>query len=275
MRKRRASAKAYNKMVKRLAALKRQGKIGAWARHIGRASAYRKRMISLNRIHPVDYLPTPQYSRDLHRKMPLKYRRLFDEMFRSGRGRKTLQRYRKFWKLPYPTAIQTIPDGPKDSGRKIPLVGMGYAPEVHISLSREGTAGERVKIRGKWWVACDPVGRKIYLLTGKKPKLPLTGNTRKLPALGYAPETHYIPTPDMEKAGTHKAKLHWVHLHSDDSGINPVIRADVSAAKARKVGKTLSRARSLRQKLKALGIGRKTNFVYDRATYTITDWIRR
>lgn len=270
---RRASAKVYNRMIRRLAGMKKQGS-RAWERQKGRASAYRKRMISLNRIHPVDYLPTPSYSvPELKKKMPPKYRRIFDEMFQTQTGRKTIQRYKKFWKLPLPTAFQIMPDGPKDSGKKVPLVGMGYAPEVHISLARKGGGGDRVKIRGRWWVACDPVGRKIYLLTGKKPKLPLTGNTRKLSAIGYAPETHYIPTRDQERAGTHKAKLHWVHLHSDDGGTNPVIRADVRAGKGS--AKKFSRARTLRQKLKALGVGRKTNFVYDRATYTVTDWIRR
>ncbi len=130
-------------------------------------------------------------------------------------------------------------------GMNLVMVGMGRTPEAYLRTAPKGVRGEKTKLGGKWIVACDTSGRHILILSGKKIK-------GALRFVGYAPETHYIPTDDVERAGTHKAGKHWRHLHSDDGGKFPKVYADRN-------GK----------------LDKDSNLVYAKGTYSVTDWIRR
>lgn len=160
----------------------------------------------------------------------------------NAQGRKALAKFKKFWGLRAPTQIELI-EGTKGKARF--LVGMGYSPNV-VLASRPNKRGENVKriktkkVRGRFAVACDPAGRRIYLIRKKRGPI-----GKKLRFVGYAAETHYIPNRRVEKAGSFKRGKHWVHSHADEGGRFPKVYRDSSG-----------------------------NFIYGPGTYRIGKWIR-
>lgn len=176
------------------------------------ASDIRSRMIKENRHHAADDLPKAEYG-DLESEMPAAYRKQLNRVKKLPKGKKALKLYERFWGLPYPTEIKEfdIP-GPKD--KTVVMVGMGWNEEAHLADGPEGKDKKHWTLKGKRIPALDADGKKVFLLKGKDSK----AAKRKLKKLGYAPKTIYIPTPDMEKAGTKKKKTIWVHHHNKEEG---------------------------------------------------------
>ena len=241
-RKRRVSPKTYTAMLRKLALYRRQGRVRAWERLKQSASATRRRMIAANRTHPVDGLPMPVFPKDLHQRMPPGFRRDYERAKRNRSGASVLKRHKRFWRVPYPPSIDHYDIGPKN--KDIYLMGMGWTPEVHVSAARNPGA-EKTVVKGRWKVACSPNGRQIVIFTGRQFKGPWK-------FVGYAPETDYIPTGELDRAGTPKGNTKWVHTHDDEGGVWPRVFADH--------GGKLTKA---------------TNFIYGTGTYSVTDWIRR
>jgi hypothetical protein len=230
-------------MLKKLARYKRERKGRAWERLKQTATAIRKRMIAANRSHPVDGLPTPVYPRNLKRWMPKDYKETYEECRRNSLGRKVLNRHKEFWRVPFPPRIDKFPK--MFPGKKVFVTGMGWTPKVYLAQSRNADA-KRTVVKGHWFVACRPDGRQYMIFNGKSaPKGPWR-------FVGYAPQTDYIPSKELEQAGSPKAGFHWQHLHDDEGGVWPKVYADHG-------GKLSS----------------SSNFIYDVGTYTTTDWIRR
>jgi hypothetical protein len=132
----------------------------------------------------------------------------FKTLLSHGAARKGLKLFRRFWGLKAPERIVLMDDG-KKSGLKF-LVGLGVSNQLHLSQQdrkpgQKQAKGKRV-VHGRWTVATDAAGRRILFLSGRAVKPPFR-------FVGYAPETHYIPTGDLERAGTHKRGRHWRHLH--------------------------------------------------------------
>jgi hypothetical protein len=198
-----------------------------------KASALRRRLIAAN---AQEELPRKVYDRDLPRRMPAQYKHMLTQALHTKGGRAALKRYRKFTGLPWPTEIIAV----ETPGRgKRALVGMGMTPNV-VLADRRG--GKPHKIRKKGIVACSSNGRQIYILTGRDSK----ARNPRLRHVGYAAETHYVPTKLEERAGTFKRGRYWVHKHDDAGGRWPKVFADQAG-----------------------------NIVYGRGTYKVTDWIRR
>ena len=248
-RKSNFSATGYNSMVKRLVKLKRQGKYKQWRTALKRASAYRKRMIAANRSsHPAP----PKGKSPACAMMSPESKRIYLQQIRTKYGKRVANRFKEFWKIPCPPSIKLLPGGPK--GRTIPLVGMGYTLVVHLADKDKGGRGGKKKVlKGRWNVATEQSGRHVLLLCDR----PIKG---KFMPVGFAPETHYIPPPDVEKAGTHKAGLEWRHRHGvDDEHKNiPPGKLHWPRVYADRGGK----------------VDAKSNFAYDKtATSKITDWM--
>lgn len=202
-----------------------------------KASRLRLRMIGRNRKHAADETEPKQYGK-LKRGMPRAYKKLLAKL--KGKGaRKALDKYRKFWGIPYPTNIQAV-KSKRGTGTRY-LVGMGVSPAVSLANGPRGKATKVKRLRGKRVVATDAAGRKIYVLASLTK--PIGKNKR---FVGYAPVTEYIPTRDMEAAGTFKKGRHWVHEHHDEGGKWPKVFKDSSG-----------------------------NFIYGRGTYRIGKWIRK
>ena len=173
-------------------------------------------------------------------KMSPEYRAAYNQLKKSAEGRKALARYKKFWGLPYPMNIRKINlPGPKN--KKVFLVGMGKSPQVQIADGPKGKAKQVKKYKKNRIAAVSADGKQIFILTGKN-----GSGKGKRKYLGYVPETHYIPTPAMEGAGTFKRGKYWCHLHSDEGGKWPKARMDEAG-----------------------------NVIYDKGTYSVSDWIRR
>lgn len=173
--------------------------------------------------------------------MPVGFKKILERVKGSAQGRAALRRYSKFWGLPFPTGIKVV-DIPGPKNKTVVLVGMGRTPEVHLADGPKGRSKKRWKLRGKYMAAFDAAGRRIFILSGRN-----SGASRaSMKAVGFAPETHYVPTGGMERAGSFKAGKYWVHKHDDEGGRWPLVRRDQAG-----------------------------NFVYDPSTYTVTDWIRR
>lgn len=162
-----------------------------------------------------------------------------------GEAAKALSRYKKFWGLKAPVKVHRI-QGPatKKNGY---LVGMGNCPVVVLANAKKKGRGVTIrKIRESRVAATDPSGRRIFLLSrGGKSKLGRAAKG-KLKFIGWVPETHYIPTRGMERAGTFKKHAHWTHEHNDKGGRWPKAFVDD-----------------------------RGNVIYGRGTYRITDWIRK
>lgn len=208
------------------------------------ASAHRRRMIGRNRWHPADLLKKRSSRTErsgLKRRMPSKYRQQIERVEKSAGGRKALARYRKFWGIPYPTAISTVTLPGKGSTT---LVGMGVSPKVLVANGPDAKTATKVRtFKGKRIVATNTSGDRIIILNGRGSR---KATKRKLRFIGWAPETHYLPTKGMESAGTFKKGKYWVHQHDDDGGRWPKVYRDQAG-----------------------------NFVYAPGTYKVTDWIRR
>jgi len=204
--RRKVTARGYNALIRRLVRLKRSGKYKQWNRTSKQASAYRKRLIAAN----------PGSSHKACSMMDAASRRMYQNAQKTQAGRKVAKLFKEFWKVPCPPSIKLLPGGPK--GKTIPLVGMGYTLVVHLSSKDKGERGGTKRVlKGRWHVATEGTGRQVLLLSTR----PISG---KWGFVGFAPETHYIPPPDVEAAGTHKAGLEWRHRHGKDDkkqGIPP------------------------------------------------------
>lgn len=194
-------------------------------------------MIAFNRSHPADAKRRKYDTKKLLAQMPPSYLKALKKLEGTAEGRKALARYRKFWGIPFPPEIKFLElPGPK-SKTKI-LVGMG----------KSGKGGKLTDGKRDWtpkgtkYVATDASGRRIFLLTGKNSK----SAEARLRKVGWAKETHYVPTSRQERAGTFKEGKYWVHRHDDDGGKYPEVYRDAAG-----------------------------NYVYGPGTYTVTDWIRR
>lgn len=204
------SAKQYMAVLRKLSRHKKKGGFKAWFELSKRAARMRAKMISSN---PHSAAQMPQYEKGLMAKMPADYRKMYSAALKTTEGRKVNKLFKEFWKIPVPPKIEILQGGPK--GRTIFLMGMGTAPEVHLSATNKGerkkTAGKagRTVLKGKWKIASDSSGRHVLILSDRPIKGPFK-------FVGYAPETNYVPTPDIEKAGTHKKGRWWRHLHGEN-----------------------------------------------------------
>lgn len=201
-RKLKVSATGYTRIIRHLAKLRRSGKYRKWRTKAQLAAAYRKRLIAANARHA----PQPMGGQQACQMQDAKTRKLYAQMQQTADGRKVARRFAKFWKVPCPPSIRTIRGGPKGT---IPLVGMGTTKKAVFSSKDYGQRGaKRIELKGNWTVATEATGRHVLLLSSR----PLSG---KLVPVGYAAETWYIPPPDVEQAGTHKAGLIWRHQHAN------------------------------------------------------------
>jgi hypothetical protein len=200
-------------------------------------------MIAENRFHGVAGEGKPiRASRKLWREMPDEFKARLKEFLKLRGGKAALARYRKFTGLPFPTEIlvKEIP-GPKN--KKIPLVGMGKSPGPQL----EGKAKVH-GVTGKlpYFVATDARGKRIFLL----PPGNVTGEKGRVQYAGKVAETHYVPTPAEEDAGTFKKAKYWVHRHNDAGGTHP-------------------------DGFWVTGSNGKRMFVYAPGTYRVGQWIER
>lgn len=224
--------KKYERLLRQLAGLRKK------------ASLARDVMISFNRVHVEDVLArkwTAAEKRAFLMRKPLSYRKRIADLKRTAAGRAALKAYEKFWELPYPPQLQVrkLKNG---AGRKEGLwitTGLGRSPVVLLAKKR---GGKIRKLYGNRKLALDPVSRRLVILNPKS-KGPIGEN---LKFVGYAPETHYVPTRKMELAGTFKKGKYWVHEHNDDGGEWPEVYKDSSG-----------------------------NFIYGNGTYKVDRWLRR
>jgi hypothetical protein len=168
--------------------------------------------------------------------MPRHYRNALRAALRLRHGRAALQKYREFWGLPFPTEISVHADNQAPHV----VTGLGRSPKVILAPSR--ASRQRRVVTGRRVLAYEP-GRKRLLIFDPKKRKPIG---EKLRLVGYAVETHYIPTAGQEKAGTFKSGKYWVHKHNDDGGVWPPVYEDSEG-----------------------------NFIYGRGTYTVDRWLRR
>lgn len=191
----------------------------------------------INRSHPEDDQRLKIDVKAYEREMPEKFRGLYNQVKKSPEGKKALSRFKKFWGI-MPTDIRIVEmPGPKNKTKY--LVGMGRAG-TGGKIRKEG--GGTTRAKGAKLVATDASGKRIFLLSGKNSSAP-RANLRKV---GRVEETHYVPTPDQEAAGTFKKNKYWVHRHDDEGGKFPDVYKDQAG-----------------------------NYIYAPGTYSVTDWIRR
>lgn len=163
------------------------------------------------------------------------YHGTLGKVSRSRRGRAALSRFRKFWGIRDVPSLKVLP-GPGV------LVSMGKSPAVTIANGPNKRKATRItRKRHNRMVATDASGRRIYIIGSQglpaKPKLTF---------IGWAAKTEYIPSKDIEKAGTGKRGKHWIHDHTDEGGRWPKLYAD-----------------------------QRGNYHYGRGTYSVSDWIRK
>lgn len=204
------SAKQYMAVLRKMAQQKRKGRFKAWFELGKRAIRMRRSMIAANPHTPAQM---PKYEPNLKAKMPPEFRAAYSAAVKTSEGRKVAKLFKEFWKIPYPPEIKFIPGGPK--GKTVFLMGMGTAPEVHLSASNKGEKRSnpgkaRTVVKGKWIIASDSSGRHVLILNQNRPI------QKPFKFVGYAPETNYIPTPDIEAAGTHKKGKWWRHIHGEN-----------------------------------------------------------
>lgn len=209
-------------------------------------STVRKRLIRRN-AHPVKldkrqamYAWT-KWWRKKSASFRKKYSALMQKVLRRKDGRRMLRKFTRFTGLPYPTEIKTVQlPGPKN--RSTVLSGMGRSPRALIADGPEGKNSGTKQLRGKFTPVATPDG-KILLLSGRNSK----DTKGKKKFAGYAPETHYVPTSEMERAGTFKRGKYWVHLHGkEENGRWPKVFVDSAG-----------------------------NIHYGKSTYRISDWLYR
>jgi hypothetical protein len=164
---------------------------------------------------------------------------------KGGReAKQALRRFRKFWGLKRPTKVLRVP--PLGVKKRGVLVSMGISPQVVLANGpRKGRGVKIRRIRQKMYAATDSTGKKIFLLKKGKSKLGRAPRG-KLKFLGWVPETHYVPTKDLERAGTFKKGAYWTHKHDDKGGRWPKAFVDD-----------------------------RGNLIYKGGTFRVTDWIHR
>lgn len=228
-----------------MAMLRRLSKArGKYRRRLrARASKYRQQMIARNRrsrSRNTGRNAGRKYG-SLRGRMPGDFKSLLRELESSNTGRAARKKYKQFWGIPYPTEIVKTRLG-AGRGRKI-FVGMGRSPAVVLADGPKGRNARTWKDRKSRIVATDPSGRRIFVLTREWHRKPFGKNLR---FVGYAPETHYVPWPGVERAGSFKKGKYWIHKHDDERGKWPKVFKDSSG-----------------------------NFIYGPGTYTVGTWIRR
>ncbi len=257
------SAKQYMAVLRKMAQQKkRKGGFKAWLGLAKRAAHMRKRMIAANfgRHQAVPLVKSPKAA---FAKMPPKYRQMYKWITSTKDGRKVERGFKEFWNLPFPPEIKMVKGGAKN--RIIPLIGMGEAPEIHLSTENKGGRGKKTVVKGKWKIATD-ASRKHLIILGDRPiKKPFK-------FVGYAPETNYIPSKDIEehleallKAGwltnEQAAKLGkwWRHLHGENDSVKQVSENKLKwpAMYADRNGK----------------VDKNSNFISDKTpTFKVRDW---
>jgi len=197
-------------------------------------------MIRRNRSHAEDAFKVTDWDlKQLRKEMPADYRKKLEKVESTAEGRAALARYRKFWGLPYPPNIKII-EMPGSSKQTKFLVGMGRSGQGGKIQTSDG---RMTRAKGVRHVATDASGRQIFLLSGRNSK----ASKAALKKVGKVIETHYVPTAQQEKAGTHKKHKYWVHRHTkEENGVPPSVSVDQAG-----------------------------NYIYDRGTYRVTDWIHR
>lgn len=185
----------YMVCVRKLASMRTRN--GAWHSLKRKASRLRKRMIARNPSRAVIKVA---------RKGTRAYQSLRAAASRTKTGRAVAHRFKRFWGVKEPPKITLVQGGPK---RLTWIAGMGITPQVTLVSAQKGTRGHvtRRAIKGHWMIATEKSGRHIIILSHRRP---VKG---KFKPVGYAPETRYIPTRDLEEAGTPKAGKYWRHLH--------------------------------------------------------------
>ncbi len=219
----------YERLVKRLVRLREK------------ASKARRRMIAGNRRHDEELTArkwTKKEKEALKKAMPAGMRREINRLQRSKRGRAALKAYELFWGLPFPPEIVIRKVKGKKRGRT-PLVSLGRSPMLLLSAKR-GARPKRVKWKRD--LVYDPLTKRMMILNPRSTGARGLG----LQLIGYAPETHYVPTRDMERTGTFKRGKYWVHQHSDDGGRWPGVFLDTNG-----------------------------NLFYGKGTYKVDRWLRR
>jgi hypothetical protein len=196
------------------------------------ASRFRQRMIARNSGHPKrSSMSSPD------REMPGEYKQLLGLVTKSESGRKALSKYRKFWGIKYPPLLEEVP------GPKVTLVGAGMTTGVYLTDgTKKGGREWNVKFKGRRKIAFDPSGRKVFILSSGSQQ----NFGKNLRFVGHARESHYIPTRDMEKAGSFKKGKYWIHKHDDEGGRFPKVFKDSAG-----------------------------NFIYAPGTLRINEWMRR
>jgi hypothetical protein len=101
---------------------------------------------------------------------------------------------------------------------------------------------KNVKFGKRRRIAFDTTGRKVFILSNGSQQ----SFGKNLRFVGFARESHYIPTRDMEKAGSFKKGKYWIHKHDDEGGRFPKVFKDAAG-----------------------------NFVYAPGTLRIGEWMRR
>jgi len=208
---------------------------------MARASRARKRMIRPKRKQRSRRRRRPT-ARNRGRTGSAKFSAVLREAQKHTMGREALKRFRRFWGVSTPSKIEVLE---RDRGGRMRfLVGMGWAPVAVIAdrPNRRGKPEPKArKHRGRYIVATDAKGRRIYLIRNRRGPI-----GKNLKHVGYAAETHYIPSTGIEKMGSFKRGKHWVHKHSDEGGRYPKVYRDSSG-----------------------------NYIYGPGTYSVGRWIRR
>lgn len=202
--KRRYNGKGYMALLRRRArssgsARKKLGKI---------AARYRARMI--NPKHP----PTRMVNKPC--VMDPESKALFSKITKTASGKKVARLFGKFWKIKCPPSVRIVSSLPGSAKQPISLMGMGETTAVYLSSGNKGERGKRTRtVKGRWHVASDKTGKHVILLSERNKKI-----SGPLKSVGFAPETHYVPPPDIEKIAPEieKAGAHWRHKHGERDG---------------------------------------------------------
>lgn len=155
----------------------------------------------------------------------------------SPRARGLLKR---FWGVRNAPSIKLISGKLPGIGKNSTLVGLGQSPAVTIA---DGPKNRHTKIVRKihhGQLVTNARGKRLFILTGKKPP------GGKLRFIGYAPQTEYVPYKGVETAGSFKKGKHWIHRHDDAGGRWPKVYMDqngnyVYATGSYKIGKWIEK----------------------------------
>lgn len=198
-----------------------------------------KRQRASNRSHPEDTLKFDFDENDFFSQLNPKAVQESQEIAKTSNGRKALSKYNEFIGFPVPVSVKKF----KTPGKNKYLIGMGRSPVVLIADGPDKRSSKKIrKIKGRWTPAFDASGKRIVILKPRAGK----NFGKGLKFIGWVPETHYIMTSKMEKAGSFKKGKYWVHEHDDDGGSWPKAYQD-----------------------------KEGNILYAKGTYHIDDWIRQ